>query len=86
MAVGIEPTYTGYETIALPGNHDWYDSLVAFQKLFFTHIFNGRTFAGGWRTRQKRSYFALKLPHKWWLVGVDLQLSHNIDVPQLRYF
>lgn len=71
---------------ALPGNHDWYDSLVSFQKLFFTHIFNDRLFAGNWRTRQTRSYFALKLPHKWWLLGVDLQLQHNIDVPQLKYF
>ena len=71
---------------ALPGNHDWYDSLVAFQKIYFTHIFNERLFAGGWRTRQKRSYFALQLPQKWWLLGVDLQLSHNIDVPQLQYF
>lgn len=71
---------------ALPGNHDWYDSLVAFQKIFCTHILNDRIFAGGWRARQKRSYFALKLPHKWWLLGVDLQLSHNIDVPQLEYF
>lgn len=71
---------------ALPGNHDWYDSLVAFQKLFCTRVFNDRRFAGGWRTRQERSYFALKLPHKWWLLGVDLQLSHNIDVPQLQYF
>ncbi|HQU84780.1 MAG TPA: metallophosphoesterase [Pyrinomonadaceae bacterium] len=71
---------------ALPGNHDWYDSLVSFQKIFCTHLFNGRTFAGGWRTRQKRSYFALKLPQKWWLLGIDLQLSHNIDVPQLEYF
>jgi hypothetical protein len=71
---------------ALPGNHDWYDSLVAFQKLFSTYIFNKRIFAGSWRTRQKRSYFTLKLPNKWWLLGVDLQLSHNIDVPQLEYF
>ena len=71
---------------ALPGNHDWYDSLVAFQKIFCTHIINKRTFAGAWQTRQKRSYFALKLPNKWWLLGVDLQLSHNIDVPQLEYF
>jgi len=70
----------------LPGNHDWYDSLVAFQKIFCTNIFNDRRFAGGWRTRQERSYFALKLPQKWWLLGVDLQLSHNIDVPQLQYF
>jgi len=71
---------------ALPGNHDWYDSLVAFQKIFCTHIFNNRIFAGGWQTRQKRSYFALKLPQKWWLLGIDLQLSHNIDVRQLEYF
>lgn len=85
---------------SLPGNHDWYDSLVAFRKLFCSHIFNERKFAsseqknekgesikrGGWRTRQKRSYFALKLPHKWWLLGVDLQLSHNIDLSQLEYF
>lgn len=70
----------------LPGNHDWYDSLVSFQNLFCTHIFNRRSFAGGWRTRQERSYFTLKLPHKWWLLGVDLQLSHNIDARQLEYF
>ncbi len=71
---------------ALPGNHDWYDSLVAFQKIFCTHILNERKFAGGWRTRQKRGYFSLKLPHNWWLLGVDLQLSHNIDTRQLQYF
>ena len=71
---------------AVPGNHDWYDSLVAFQKLFCTPAFNRRTFAGGWRTRQKQSYFALKLPQKWWLLGADLQLSHNIDIRQLEYF
>ena len=70
----------------LPGNHDWYDSLVAFQKLFCTAVFNDRRFADGWQTRQQRSYFALKLPQNWWLLGIDLQLSHNIDVPQLQYF
>ena len=70
----------------LPGNHDWYDSLVSFQKIFCTGVFNKRFFAGGWRTRQTRSYFALKLPQNWWLLGIDLQLSHNIDVPQLQYF
>jgi hypothetical protein len=78
---------------ALPGNHDWYDSLVAFRKLFCSHVFNERKFAadektglGGWRTRQRRSYFTLKLPQNWWVLGVDLQLSHNIDVAQLHYF
>jgi hypothetical protein len=71
---------------ALPGNHDWYDSLVAFKKVFCSEVFNRRKFAGAWRTRQKRSYFALKLPHNWWLLGVDLQLEHNIDLLQLEYF
>ena len=78
---------------ALPGNHDWYDSLVAFKQLFCSQIFNDRKFAadpktglGGWKTRQSRSYFTLKLPHNWWLLAVDLQLTHNIDVSQLLYF
>ncbi len=71
---------------ALPGNHDWYDSLVAFRNLFCSHIFNNRRFADAWHTRQKRSYFTLKLPGNWWLLAVDLQLSHNIDVNQLVYF
>jgi hypothetical protein len=67
--------------------------LVAFQNLFCSHFFNRRRFAddletgkGGWRTRQEIGYFALKLPHKWLLLGVDFQLSHNIDVRQLQYF
>ena len=78
--------------LALPGNHDWYDSLVSFRQLFCSHMFNDRKFAadengnGGWHTRQRRSYFTLKLPQNWWLLAVDLQLSHNIDVSQLNYF
>jgi hypothetical protein len=70
---------------AIPGNHDWYDSLIAFKKIFCSPVFNERKF-GGWQTRQKRSYFSLKLPHNWWLLGVDLQLAHSIDLGQLEYF
>jgi hypothetical protein len=66
---------------AVPGNHDWYDSLVA-----FTRLFTARPWFGGWRTRQSRSYFALKLPHNWWLLGTDLQLGSDIDKPQMEYF
>src|SRR5262249_43082267 len=44
-----------------------------------------RTFAG-WLTRQHRSYFALKLPHHWWLFGSDGQLRSNLDTPQIEYF
>ena len=61
--------------------------------MFCSHVFNDRKFAtdpatlkGGWQTRQRRSYFTLKLPQEWWLLAVDLQLNHNIDVAQLLYF
>lgn len=66
---------------AIPGNHDWYDSLVA-----FTRYFISKTEVKGFRTRQARSYFALKLPHGWWLLGLDVQLGSYIDGPQVDYF
>jgi hypothetical protein len=68
---------------ALPGNHDWYDGLTAFIRLFARrkdgHI-------GGWRTAQRRSYFAVKLPSNWWLFAIDEQFGAYIDDPQLLYF
>src|SRR4051794_16483500 len=67
--------------VALPGNHDWYDGLTAFLRLFAQ-----RRALGGWRTAQTRSYFAVQLPQRWWLVGVDTQLGTYIDDPQIRYF
>jgi hypothetical protein len=69
---------------AVPGNHDWYDGLSAFTRLFCSDI-GGRRFAGWW-TRQRRSYFVLKLPHRWWLVGSDGQLQSDLDVPQIEHF
>jgi hypothetical protein len=66
---------------AIPGNHDWYDGLTSFMRVFCT-----RQWIGGWRTRQRRSYFALQLPHRWWIFGIDIQLESYIDEPQLRYF
>ncbi len=66
---------------AIPGNHDWYDGLVSFMRLFCQE-----RWIGGWKTRQRRSYFALKLPHRWWLWAVDVQLESDIDLPQLDYF
>ena len=69
---------------AIPGNHDWYDRLSAFTRLLCSDI-GGRRLAG-WRTRQRRSYFALKLPHGWWLIGSDGQLQSDLDVPQMEHF
>lgn len=66
---------------AIPGNHDWYDSLVA-----FTRLFVGKSWFAAWRSLQTRSYFALRLPHGWWLMGVDVQLDSDLDLDQLAYF
>jgi Calcineurin-like phosphoesterase len=66
---------------AIPGNHDWYDSLVS-----FTRLFCQKRWFGGWQTNQTRSYFALKLPGKWWLLGTDVQLDSDIDIQQVTYF
>ena len=66
---------------AIPGNHDWYDNLVS-----FTRLFCSKEWFAGWRTRQKRSYFALRLPYGWWLIGTDVQLGSDIDEAQLSYF
>ena len=67
--------------LAIPGNHDWYDGLTNFVRIFCQD-----GFVGGWKTRQRRSYFAARLPHGWWLWGVDIQFDTYIDKPQLDYF
>ena len=41
---------------------------------------------GGWKTEQRRSYFAVKLPQRWWLIGIDIQFDTYIDAPQIAYF
>lgn len=69
------------DLFAIPGNHDWYDGLTAFTRLFCQQRSMGR-----WQTQQSSSYFAIKLPHKWWLWGIDIQLDADIDKPQLDYF
>lgn len=66
---------------ATPGNHDWYDGLTSFLRLFCQ-----RRSIGGWKTCQSCSYFALKLPHHWWLFAVDIQLESDLDWPQIEYF
>lgn len=70
------------DLFAIPGNHDWFDSLVAFSRSFCRPE---RGFAGC-ATRQSRSYFALRLPQDWWLLGIDLQLGADLDEPQVHYF
>jgi 3',5'-cyclic AMP phosphodiesterase CpdA len=66
---------------AIPGNHDWYDGLGNFIKLFCQ-----QRQVGQWQTCQHRSYFAIKLPSNYWLWAIDVQLASDIDQPQKDYF
>ncbi|HEU5112395.1 MAG TPA: hypothetical protein VFU96_03700 [Acidimicrobiia bacterium] len=67
--------------LAIPGNHDWYDGLVSFSRQFT----QGRQI-GNWHTIQEQSYFALKLPHRWWLWALDVRTGSHMDFGQRSYF
>ena len=69
------------ELFAIPGSHDWFDGLVNFPSVFCRGYW-----IGGWKTRQTRTHFALKLPGRWWLWGLDIQFGDYLDEAQLRYF
>jgi hypothetical protein len=73
------------DVYAIPGNHDWYDSLIAFRKVF-CNIFQ-RKQIGQWQANQKRSYFAISLPHDWVVLSFDIGLDqYKLDGLQCHYF
>jgi hypothetical protein len=67
--------------LAVPGDHDWWDGLDSFGR-----VFCGARSIGGWRTVQRRTYFSVRLPSRWWLWGIDPGLSGRLDGPQVDYF
>ncbi len=66
---------------AVPGNHDWYDGLTNFIKIFCQ-----QSKIGNWQTKQNRSYFAIQLRPNLWMWAIDIQLESAVDLPQLEYF
>ena len=69
------------DVFAIPGNHDWYDGLTSFMRIFGRE----RRF-GVWHAPQRRSYFAARLPHRWWVLGIDIAFDSYLDAAQLEYF
>ena len=67
----------------MPGNHDWYDGLTAFLRLFVRH--EDRTSAAGAPPSPARTS-RCELPHGWWLLAIDAQSGSYLDDPQLAYF
>ena len=77
-----EPDPSWPRLYALPGNHDWYDGLTAFFRVFA----GAESRLGRWISGQQRSYFAIRLPGDWWLFAIDAQRGAHLDDPQLTYF
>ena len=74
-------SYDGPCTFLIPGNHDWFDGLAT-----YTRYILSRDWLGGWLMPQRTSYFCLRLPHNWWVLGFDLALDDDIDIEQFTFF
>jgi hypothetical protein len=68
---------------AIPQNHDWFDSASTFCRYFVNDEKAGLI---GARSPQPRSYFALALPHGWYLLGLDFALTGDLDRSQYEAF
>ncbi len=72
---------------AIPGNHDWYDSLDGFNRLFRRPGGNGQAPLAmkGFKANQEASYVALNLPFGWQLWGLDAPAG-DMDKRQQLFF
>jgi hypothetical protein len=69
--------------LAIPQNHDWAVSCSTFCRYFVN------TDAGavvGARTPQRQTWFAARLPHDWWVLGLDFALDGDLDRTQYDSF
>jgi hypothetical protein len=86
--------------LGIPGNHDWYDSLDGFGRLFRMRVSlaaagevqrrphrQGPIVLQGYFPVQDASYFALRLPWQWDLWAVDIQKDKgHVDARQIGFF
>lgn len=71
---------------AIPGNHDYYDSLRGFNRQFRRPIKGeGLLSIPSFERMQEASYLALELPHGWWFLGLDMQ-GGELDFRQRTFF
>lgn len=68
---------------AIPQNHDWIDSASTFCRTFVNREKSGLVAA---RTPQQHTYFACRLPHRWFVLGFDFALSGDLDRAQFEAF
>lgn len=75
------------DLFAIPGNHDWYGGLKHWRKRLVRGA-NGNNYGTfeGWNLQQEASWFATKLPHGWWMWGLDTYLDGSINSRQRQFF
>lgn len=78
-----DPQRAWREVLAIPQNHDWFDSTTTFCRYFVGRSHRPTEFVDAY-ARQQRTYFAAKLPHRWWILGLDFALKGDIDRNQFR--
>jgi hypothetical protein len=69
--------------VAVPQNHDWFDSASTFCRYFVNY---DKNLVIGARTPQAQTYFALRLPQRWWALGFDWALEGDLDRKQFEGF
>jgi hypothetical protein len=74
---------------AIPGNHDYYDGLVGFNRMFRVPLATADSHCvlpiAGHKPAQEASYLKILLPGEWELWAVDVG-HHGLDYRQLKYF
>jgi len=69
---------------AIPQNHDWMDSTSTFSR-YFVRGYDSSPLLGA-AIPQRQTYFGVKLPGGWWVLGLDFALTHDIDRDQYERF
>lgn len=68
------------DVVAIPGNHDWMGGIEHFERIFLAP---GGTGLGPRRAVQDKRWFVAKLPHGWWIWGIDTALSGDLGEAQV---
>lgn len=73
-----------FTVAALPQNHDWMDSASTFGRYFLRNK-QSRQFLEA-SIPQQQSYFCVRLPHGWWVLGFDFAMTDDMDRDQFEQF
>ncbi|HET9957901.1 MAG TPA: hypothetical protein VFQ61_25560 [Polyangiaceae bacterium] len=72
----------------IPANHDWYDSLDGYNRLFRIPPSGAAPVIqlAGFTSVQQASYVAIDLPFDWCIWGIDSRDSTDVDFRQKQFF